>query len=110
MASWVDDFEFGEYSWDLRGDEAGANHAHTLLAELERELPPDHALHGRRCEVVAKAMPQDDIVVVTSDGVVALVHLTWSGHTEQSGWPRVDFCESADALQALIQHRYQECG
>lgn len=106
MASWVDDFEFGEDFWDLRGDEAGANHARTLLAELERELPPDHALHGRRCEVVAKAMPQDDIVVVTSDGVVALVHLTWSGHTEQSGWPRVDFCESADAFQALIQHRY----
>lgn len=106
MARWVDKFEFGEDFWDLRSDEEGANQARALLAELERELPPDHALHGRGCEVVAKATPQDDIVVVTSDDTVALVHLTWTGQTEQSGWPRVDFSESADEFQALIQHRY----
>lgn len=44
--------------------------------------------------------------MVTSDDTAALVHLSWTGHTEQSGWPRVDLAESADAFRALIQHRY----
>jgi hypothetical protein len=49
----------------------------SLEAELRRELPLDHVLHGQ--PVVAKAMGEhpDDVVFELPDGRLAAVHLTW---------------------------------
>jgi hypothetical protein len=103
-AGWVHAFDFGEDFQDLR-DEAEADHAQSLKAELDAELAPGHRLHGQACRVVARALPQDEIVVVAGESV-ALVHLTWSGHPETPPWPATDLADSAVAFQELIKFRY----
>ena len=104
VASWVDGFEFSEVFWDLRDGE-GATHARALHTELEAELSIGHPLHGLDCRVVAKALPQDEVVVVAGE-LVALVHLTWSGRREQPPFPTVEFADSAAAFRELVQLRY----
>jgi len=64
---------FSEPLRDLRGRQ---DEAEQLRAELLRELGPGHALHGLDPRVIARAIPQDDVVVETAAGGVALVHLT----------------------------------
>ncbi len=103
-ASWAEAFDFGEDFWDLR-DEAGADHARALKAELDAELAAGHPLYAETCHVVAKALPQDEIVVVAGE-FVALVHLTWSGHPETPPWPATEFADSAAAFRELIEFRY----
>jgi hypothetical protein len=44
--------------------------------ELRREVAPGHALHGRPWRVIAKALPNDDVIAECEDEV-AVVHLTW---------------------------------
>lgn len=104
MASWVDRFEFDREFWDLRDGE-GAIQARALQAELQAELSSGHPLHGLDCRVVAKALPQDEVVVVAGE-LVALVHLTWSGRREQPPFPSVEFPDSAAAFRELVRHRY----
>lgn len=55
--------------------------------------------------MVAKALPQDEVVVVAGE-LVALVHLTWSGRHEQPPLPSVEFADSAAAFRELVQLRY----
>jgi hypothetical protein len=100
----VDEFEFSEAFWDLRDGE-GAIHARALQSELKAELSSGHPLHGRDCRVVAKALPQDEVVVVAGE-LVALVHLTWSGRREQPPYPRLEFADSAAAFRELVEFRY----
>jgi hypothetical protein len=104
VASWVDGFEFSEAFWDLRDGER-ADHARVLQAELKAELSSGHPLHGRDCRVVAKALPQDEVVAV-ADELVALVHLTWSGRREKPPYPSVEFADSAAAFRELVEFRY----
>jgi len=99
---WTDEHHFDEPFVDLRGRE---DLAAPLLAELLREVGPGHVLHERALAVVAKALPQDDIVV-TFDSEVALVHLTWKQDAETPPWPTTETCDSAEALNALVEFRY----
>lgn len=65
-------------------------HKQAHEAELNRELPAGHQLHGRAIEVVAACKGCDDDLVRTSDGSWIRVHLTWSGTTEpDADWPSV---------------------
>lgn len=68
-------------------------------------MAPGHALHDVELRVIARAIPQDDVVVETTDGRVALVHLTWSGHPETPPWPTTETVDSAAALERLIEYR-----
>lgn len=38
-------------------------------------------------EILAKKTHNDDVVVETTDGEIAVIHLTWSAKAEQSGYP-----------------------
>lgn len=53
--------------------------------------------------MVARALPQDDIIVLTTDGTVAMVHLTWSGHPETPPWPRTHLLQSQEHFESLIE-------
>jgi len=68
-----------------------------LVAELKRELRPDHLLSGASVEAVARRCDCDDVLFVTDSkkGLLALVHLTWSGKPDQfPQWPHTVFFQS----------------
>lgn len=89
---------------DLRNG-AGSRRASDLLAELTREVPPGHPLCGLERQVIAEALPQEEVVVQAGERV-ALVHLTWSGRRKLPPWPTAVFVESAAAFEELVQYRY----
>ncbi len=57
-----------------------------LEAELKREVPPGHALHGQRCTALARRGDCDDVLFATGDGRLAIVHLTYQVETDPC-WP-----------------------
>lgn len=59
-----------------------------LEAELHRELPTTHLLHGRRLVAVARRFRRDDVLFTspTREGEAFWVHLTWSVETDPQ-WP-----------------------
>lgn len=99
---WIDDYVFGEDFDDLRSNPGAAA---SLAAELGRELKPGHRLYGVECTVIARAYPQDDIIVSTESGA-AVVHLTWAGDRETPPYPGTSFATSAEQLDALLNDRY----
>ena len=58
--------------------------AASLLAELEREVPRGHLLHGDRIEVVAHREGTDDILCRHRDesSRFTVIHLSWLGREE----------------------------
>jgi hypothetical protein len=73
---------------------AGSN---SLEAELERELAPEHPLHGARASATARRDDNDDVLFAFASGPVrfAVVHLTWSGKMElDAHWPAFEPFES----------------
>lgn len=55
--------------------------------------------------VIARALPQDEVVVEMASGEVALVHLTWTGHAESPPWPTTEVLNSAEHLEQTIEFR-----
>ena len=101
--TWAQDYTFSNPLRDVRGEAAEAEQ---LRSELLRELSPGHVLHGIDLQVIARALPQDKVVVETADQRVALVHMTWSGHAESPPWPTTEILDSAEHLQNTLEFRY----
>jgi hypothetical protein len=101
--TWTDGYIFAEPLRDLR-DATGE--AAMLHAQLLREIGPGHVLHGVELHVIARATPQDDVIVQTTDGRVALVHMTWSRRREEPPWPTTQTLTSSEHLKNLIEFRY----
>jgi hypothetical protein len=76
-----------------------------LGAELELEVMAGRPLHGHTWAVVARAIPQDEVLVACGDEV-ALVHLTWSRRAEPPPWPETTFLATAEAFESFIEYRY----
>ena len=75
----------------LRPEATIASEVH---AELQRELPPGHLLHGIPVEVVAWIHGSDDILFRHLDKPdrFTVVHLSWLGRTEiNAQHPTVEF-------------------
>lgn len=100
--SWADSYEFGEDFADLRGDRQAAS---LLEQELAREVADGHPLHGRSWTVIARAFPQDDVVIQSGDEV-AIVHLTWAQRPERLPWPMTEIFASAADFGIAIANRY----
>jgi hypothetical protein len=100
--TWVDEHQFGESFEDLRGNPSGAE---ALTRELAAEVGPNHPLHGQAWTIVARALPQDE-VVVTTDSAVYLVHMTWTNKQEEAPYPRALAFQSAAEFEDAIQYRY----
>ena len=99
---WVDGYRFGDDFEDLRSEPDAAA---PFAAELHREVKPGHPLHGIPCTVIARAYPQDDVIVQIESGA-AVVHLTWAGDRETPPYPSTSFATSAAELDALLDDRY----
>jgi len=50
-------------------------------------------------------MPQDEVLVDVRD-LAYLVHLTWTGHAEESPWPVAERVDSAEEFERLVESRY----
>lgn len=71
--------------------------AEALVNELQKELPPQHVLHGVQVVAVARRIDCDDVLFATTDPMkpLAVVHLTWTGRTESAlKWPHTTLYES----------------
>ncbi len=86
--TWTEQYEFSDPLRDVRGE---GEEAERLRAELLREVSPDHPLHGLDLRVIARGIPQDEVLVETADERVALVHMTWSGRADSPPWPMTTF-------------------
>lgn len=108
--TWVSHHHFAEHLRGVHCDEA-----EQLRAELVRELSRGHVLYGMDLRVAARALPQDEVIAETADGVVAPVHMTRSGRPESPPWPTTEIVQSADHLQECLnsatpdQHRSAAC-
>lgn len=61
-----------------------------LVAELQRELAPDHVLHGVDVAPLARRIDCDEVLFATADPQhpLAVVHLTWTTKMERDPrWP-----------------------
>src|ERR1051325_11296811 len=70
-----------------------------LVAELAREVGPQHPLFGERAVPVARRRDCDDVLFALpgSQKLLALVHLTWSGQRETNPqWPSTKFFSGWD--------------
>ena len=76
-----------------------ADRARIFEDELARELPPGHALAGRRARALARREANDDVLVVVDDATYAVVHLTWARHRETD--PRWPSCTPITSLADL---------
>lgn len=83
--------------------------------ELAKELAPSHALFGVKLRAWARREDQDDVLFVTDEPpvVVAVVHLTWRGHSEtDTRWPHVEVFRSVDEwlTTAMVtdHHRFKD--
>lgn len=101
--TWLSTYTFSEPLRDVRSE---AQEAEQLRTELLRELSAGHVLHGADLRVIARALPQDEVIVETADGRIALVHMTWSGHSESPPWPTTEMLTSAEHFEEVIEFRY----
>jgi hypothetical protein len=78
-------------------DDCQPSHKAGVEKEVQRELAADHTLFGAYLYAIATRMDRDDVLFqVGNTEKVALVHLTWSGKLESSGYPRTVLFESLD--------------
>ena len=67
-----------------------------LEAELHRELPAAHQLHGRQVHAVARREDRDDVLFLSEErGPVFWVHLTWSMESDPK-WPWTETYRNLD--------------
>lgn len=100
--TWTKGYPFQEPLIDLRED---AEQADGLAAELQREVPPGHVLDGKVWRVIARALPNDDIVVECGDEV-AVVHLTWTQKQDRLPWPMTTFVASVEEFESYLDSAY----
>ena len=80
-------------------DGKGAAFHATFLAQLARELSPDHPLYGLPVRLIARGLG-DDALFALDDGTgrVAVVHLTWSSQQQRLPWPATQIFADLDAF------------
>jgi hypothetical protein len=78
------------------------------VAELHRDVGPDHVLHRRSVRVVARCGRCDSVAFELDDpldgNTHAVVQLTWKGRMEELPWPRTNLHASLADAEASHQH------
>jgi hypothetical protein len=100
--TWTRDYPFREPLLDVRKD---SEQAGALAAELGRELAPGHVLHGKALRVIARALPNDDVVIECGEAV-AVVHLTWTQKPDTPPWPLTTWIDSAGEFESYVESEY----
>jgi hypothetical protein len=80
-----------------------------FLAELKKELSPGHVLHGQALRPLARRDANDDVLFIWDNepSRFTVVHLTWSGHAEQKGFP---FVEYDGNFEGFLAHEHDAKG
>lgn len=74
-----------------------------LVAELHREVPKGHVLHGKPVEAMGRRQDKDEVLFALQDGTgrLAAVHLTFQVETDAS-WPRFSmFASEAEWIERM---------
>ena len=74
----------------------------SFAAELKREIGESHPLWGRRLWAVARCDSDDRALYLTEDGEYYVVHLTWSGHNEES-FPRCRRLSGIEEVREVLE-------
>lgn len=99
---WIDDYEFDDDFQDFRIDDGTASF---WADRITMEVGPGHPLNEGSWTVVAKYLPQDE-VVVRRGADVALVHLTFTqSPPDRLPWPATTFFESMETFDAHFKYR-----
>lgn len=85
------------YDWD---DDWYAVTDDSLNAELQRELCPQHILHGIAATVIGRRQSRDDFLFLLQDGRLAQVHLTWRAETDPR-WPAAQIFDSFESWKSV---------
>ncbi|MDO7876784.1 hypothetical protein Q5H93_18710 [Hymenobacter sp. ASUV-10] len=63
----------------------------TFVNELQQELPAESMLYGCQVKAIAQRIDCDDVLFsLDGSSQLAVVHLTWSGKSEQHPWPSTE--------------------
>ena len=86
-----------------------------LELELQREVAPEHALHGKSAAALAVARDRDDVLFAVNEAdslPYAVVYLTWSGKAEPCPWPATRFFESLEQWIECMKAEHEDytCG
>ncbi|KJY74755.1 hypothetical protein [Vibrio nigripulchritudo] len=76
-------------------------HKLALETELKKELGSNHSLFGKRVNLLAKREDRDDLLL-KSGSTFYIVHLTWIGVEESSGYPLIDAFETELELEVRL--------
>ena len=79
-----------------------------LVAELKRELSPQHALFGRDAVAIARRKDCDDVLFRLDNGSVAIVHLTWSGKQDQ--YPKFPWTTIHKTIDDAMRYDLEDYG
>lgn len=83
--------------------------AESLQAELQREVPPGHALHGvEAVRAIGTRNDQDDVAYLLPDGRVAVVHLTWARREAVPPDPTTRVLDSVEAFSRWMETEHRE--
>ena len=74
----------------------------SFAAEPKREIGESHPLWGRRLWAVARCDSDDRALYLTEDGEYHVVHLTWSGHNEES-FPRCRRLSGIEEVREVLE-------
>ena len=77
--------QFLDPYWSV--DEMDQSAISSLMKELKLELNIKHPLRHLECDLIARKINNDDIVLKLADDRIAVVHLTWKSIEEIDGYP-----------------------
>ena len=81
-------------------------HGSALERELRSEVGLTHPLYEKSFSIIAKREDRDD-VLVKSDSLFFVVHLTWSGCRESESYPLTDIYSTEEDLRIRLESDIQ---
>ena len=85
----------------------------SVQKQLEREIAPEHPLHGKQAIAIARRLDCDDVLVRLGDDTYANVHLVWGkpgSARDPAKYPTFFVHGSLDAFVAAMQKDFDEYG
>ena len=85
-----------------------------LVAELHKEVAPDHPLYQVEAVAIGQRCDCDDVLFFLPHRMppLAVVHLMWRSKAEQTGWPTTTFYMSLDdwVMRCMQADHREYCG
>ncbi len=89
-----------EIEW-IKPWEPVSQSAGNLNVELQKEISPQHPLHGHAAQAMGRRADCDDALFLLDDGTLAVVHLTWSGRQDMD--PKVPWTTQYQSIDEFVE-------